>query len=119
MQLALNESNDVPFNIKEKMDPWTELKYYPMIKVEETNVSNHINIKIFLENVNAIDKMVGIPLTFNLSHGYSYFNNMSTLWLLPQSGINNVILQFLNNETFTIINILQAGEYKQLSSLCL
>jgi len=67
MQLALNESNDVlNFNIKKKMDKWTELKHYPVIKVtqEQTNVSNHINIKIFLENV--IDKMVGIPLTFTL-----------------------------------------------------
>jgi len=36
MQLALNESNDVPnFNIKEKMDPWTELKHYPVIKVTQ------------------------------------------------------------------------------------
>jgi len=32
---------------------------------------------------------------------------------------NNVTLLSLNNETFTIINILQADEYKQLSSLCL
>jgi len=58
MQLALNESNDVPnFNIKKNMDSWTELKHYPVIKVtqEQTNVSNYINITIFLENVNAID----------------------------------------------------------------
>jgi len=113
MQVALNDSNDVPnFNIKEIMDPWTELKNYPVIKVtqEQTNVSNHINIKIFLENVNAMDKMVGIPLTFSLAQRYSYFINMTIIWLSPQSGINNAILLSLNNETFTIINTLKAGE---------
>jgi len=58
-------------------------------------------------------------LTYTLFQGHSDFKNMPRLWLLPQLGINNVILLFLNNETFTIINILQAGEYKQLSLLCL
>jgi len=123
MQLALNKSNDVPnFNIKEKMGPWTELKHYPVIKVtqEQTNVSNRINIKIFLENVNAIDRMVWIPLTYTSAQEYFYFTNITDrLWLLSQFAVNNVVLQSLNNETFIIINILQAGEYKQLSSLCL
>jgi len=119
MQLALNDSNDVPdFNIKENMDPWTELKHYPVIKVtqEQINVSNNINIKIFLENVNAMDKMVGMPLTFSLAQRDFYFTNITRLWLSPQSGIDNVILQSYNNKTFTI-NTQQAGEYKQLSSL--
>jgi len=60
MQLALNKSNDVPnFNIKEKMDPWTKLKHYPMIKVtqEQADASNLINIIIFLDDISAIDKM--------------------------------------------------------------
>jgi len=124
MQLALNESNDIPFNgkrfnVKEKMDPWTKLKHYPVIKVtqEQTNVSNHINIIIFLENVNAIDKMVGIPLTYTAAQRNSYFTKITRLWLSPT--VNNLILQSLNNETFTIINTLQAGKYKQLSLLCL
>jgi len=56
-------------------------------------------------------------MTYTLFQGYSYFKDM--LWLLPQSAINTVALVSLNNETFTLINILQAGEYKQLSSLCL
>jgi len=124
MQLALieNESDDVPnFNIKKKMDKWTELKHYPVIKVtqEQTNVSNYMNIEIFLENINAIDKMVGIPLTYTLAQGYSNFTKITRQWLFPQFGIDNIQFQSLNNEIFTIINILQAGEYKQLSSLCL
>jgi len=60
MQLALNKSNDVPnFNIKEKMDLWTKLKHYPMIKVtqEQADASNLINIIIFLDDISAIDKM--------------------------------------------------------------
>jgi len=125
MQLALNESNDIDnFNIKKKMDKWKELKYYPVIRVtqEQINVSN-INISIFLENVNAIDKMVGIPLTFTLFQRYSHSNNTlhsnKTLWLLPQFGIDSIILPPLDNETFTIVNKLQAGEYKQLILLCI
>jgi len=36
MQLALNESNEISnFNIKDNMDPWTELKRYPVIKVTQ------------------------------------------------------------------------------------
>jgi len=121
MQLALNESksNNVPkFNVKKNMDPWTELKHYPVIKVtqEQTNVSNDINIIIFLENVNAIDKMVGIPLPFFLFLGYSHLNNISR-WLFPEFVISDNIHHF-NNGTFAITNTLQAGEY-QLSSLCL
>jgi len=123
MQLALNESNDVPnFNIKEKMDPWTKLKHYPVIKVmqEKTNVSNHINIKIFLENVNAINRMVGIPLSLTLFQGYSINDKNMPFWLSPQfAQIDNIILFSLGNESFTIVNKLQAGEYKQFNSLCI
>jgi len=122
MQLALNESNDVPnFNIKKNMNPWTKLKHYPVIKVtqEQTNVSNHINTKIFLENVSAIDKVVGIPLTFTLFQGYSLNDKNMPLWLSPQFGIDNIILLSLGNESFTIVNKLQAGEYKQFNLLCI
>jgi len=98
------------------MDPWTELKHYPVIKAtqEQIILSNNININILLENVNAIDKMVGIPLTFTIQ---GYFSNMPIMWLLPQFAINNVLLQSFDNETCIIINTLQAGEYKQLNSL--
>jgi len=40
------------------------------------------------------------------------------MWLLSQ-GNDNVILLSFDNETFTIVNKLQAGEYKQLNSLCI
>jgi len=122
MQLALNESKDVSnFNMKKNMDPWTELKHYPAIKVtqQQINDSNYININIFFENINAIDKIVDIPLTYTLAQGYSNFTEMTRLWSSPYFAIKHIILQPFNNETCIIMNVLQAGKYKQLSLLCL
>jgi len=120
MQLALNESNEVSnFNIKEDMDPWAELKHYPVIKVTQEQINDSSDIKIFFGNINAIDNTVGIPLTYTLAQGYSNFTEITRLWSSLHFAIEHIILQPLNNETCIIMNVLQAGKYKQLSLLCL
>jgi len=114
MQLALNESNDVPnFNVKEKMDPWTKLKHYPVIKVTEqqADLLNHMNIKILFENINAFNKTMVIPLSFTTQEDH-YFNNTQPRVWLQSFETDKINLQSLNDEMYIIINIQQAGKYK-------
>jgi len=113
MQLALNESNDVPnFNVKEKMDPWTKLKHYPVIKVTEQQADflNHMNIKILIENVNAFNKTMAIPLSFTTQEDL-YFNNTQPRVWLQSFETDKINLQSLKDE-YIIMNIQQAGKYK-------
>jgi len=111
MQLALNESNDVlNFNVKEKMDPWTKLKRYPVIKVmeQQTDFLNHVNIKILFQN--AFNMTMAIPLSFTTQEDL-YFNNTQPRVWLQSFETDKINLQSLKDE-FIIINIQQTGKYK-------
>lgn len=107
MQHALDKSNNVhKFDIKEIMNSWMQLNHYPIIKTEQ---HNDTHVKIFVENIDALDQMMWIPIYIQIC---SLFNNTcyDRIWLM-QSTTNNYTIFPLYNE-WMILNVQQAGEYK-------
>jgi len=92
------------------INPWIRLNHYPILKVTQYD---SFHVKISIEN--ALDQIVGIPVTFT-TESYSNFNNTSpyyNMWLTqPHMNIyGNSILLRLDLSDLIIINIQQAGKY--------
>jgi len=96
-------NNSYNLEIKDVMNSWIRLNYCPVLKVTQHGL---FHVKLSIEN--ALDQMVGIPVTFT-TENYSNFNKTyrnSNIW----SDMNNILLR-LNLSSWIIINIQQTGKY--------
>ncbi|XP_071577670.1 aminopeptidase N-like [Temnothorax nylanderi] len=115
MQIALNNSNSTyKINVTDKMNTWTQLKYYPVLNVTKFDL---VNVKILNNNVQ--NETVNIPVTyttqdrcnFNDTSPYEVFTtpyvSVSPLWIYTTG-----IKLSSNVSRWMIINIQQTGYYR-------
>ncbi|XP_071580883.1 aminopeptidase N-like isoform X2 [Temnothorax nylanderi] len=104
MQITLDHSNSVyKFNIEEMMNPWIQLKHYPVLNVTEFELAN---VKIFNNNAQTMN----IPVTFT-TQDHCNFNDTSP-YLTPQWIHTTSIILPSNVNSWMLINIQQTGYYR-------
>jgi len=109
MTYAVYDSNSHRFSISSVMNPWIEINYYPIIKVEPYNSK----LKIFIENKHALNQEVKIYVT---TQRYSYANDTSIYCdtLLPSFSNNKTYQIFSWYFDWIIVNVQQVGKYRLL-----
>ncbi|XP_029670347.1 aminopeptidase N-like [Formica exsecta] len=110
MQKAYGEESIFVLNIKEKMNPWTKLKHYPVLMVRQ-----HPNLTISIENIKSLDldRELNILVTITKETAPDFTVSMNkpyTFWISSSSIATFYFFHDLNE--WIIVNTQQIGYYR-------
>ncbi|XP_050449677.1 uncharacterized protein LOC126850576 [Cataglyphis hispanica] len=101
----------ISINIKEKLDPWTKLKHYPILMVrQKPNI-----LKISIENIQSLDldRELSILITITQERAPDFTISLDKPYSFWLSSLSSIAFNFLyDSNEWIIVNLQQIGYYR-------